>query len=112
MEFDGTPLNMTTMLVVALASVAVLMLIRKKYDSNMPLLFYAVAVVFTHNGSRSEPAFAVHGAGVCANSAIRVHEHGVCEGGGILRDVGDGADHLRVPVGSVRGRDAAILAAD
>jgi hypothetical protein len=53
MEFDGTPLNMTTILVVALACVAVFMLMRKKYDSNLPLLFYAVAVVFTHMTDRA-----------------------------------------------------------
>lgn len=36
------------MLVVALALVAITFLLRKKYDSNMPLLFYFVAMVFTN----------------------------------------------------------------
>ena len=45
---DGTPLNMTTLLVASLAIVAVFFLLRKKYDSNLPLLFYFVAVVFTN----------------------------------------------------------------
>jgi hypothetical protein len=48
MDFQGTPLNMTTLLVAALAIVAVFFLLRKKYDSNLPLLFYSVAVVFTN----------------------------------------------------------------
>lgn len=47
MIFDPTPTNMTEILVVALAIVAVIMLIRKQYDSNLPLLFYAAAVSFT-----------------------------------------------------------------
>ena len=48
MDFQGTPLNMTELLVAVLALVAVFMLFRKKYDSNLPLLFYFVAVVFTN----------------------------------------------------------------
>ncbi len=48
MDFQGTPLNMTTLLVVALAVVAVVFLLRKRYDSNLPLLFYSVAVVFSN----------------------------------------------------------------
>jgi len=48
MDFEGTPLNMTTLLVAALAIVAVFVLLRKRYDSNLPLLFYFVAVMFTN----------------------------------------------------------------
>jgi hypothetical protein len=44
MYFDTTPLNITTMLVVALAVVALVLLLRGRYDSNVPLLFYAVTV--------------------------------------------------------------------
>ena len=39
---------MTTLLVVALALVAIYFLMRKKYDSNMPLLFYSIALIFTN----------------------------------------------------------------
>lgn len=53
MYFDGTPLNMSTILVTALAIVAVLMLLRKKYDSNLPLMFYVVAVIFTQTTERT-----------------------------------------------------------
>ena len=49
---DGSPLNLTTLLVVAMAMVSVLFLFRKKYDSNLPLLFYFVAVVFTNMTDR------------------------------------------------------------
>lgn len=52
MDFQGTPLNMTTILVAALAIVAVVFLLRKRYDSNLPLLFYFVAVVFTNVSDR------------------------------------------------------------
>jgi hypothetical protein len=48
MEFDGTPLNLSTMLLVALAVVCVVVLLRKRYDSNLPLLFYFIAVLFTN----------------------------------------------------------------
>ncbi len=41
------------MLVVCLALVAIFFLIRKKYDSNLPLLFYSVALVFTNMSSMS-----------------------------------------------------------
>ncbi len=37
MDFQGTPLNMTTLLVVALAVVAIVFLLRKRYDSNLLL---------------------------------------------------------------------------
>src|SRR5579859_3993470 len=53
MEFDGTPLNMTTLLVIALAMTAVFALVRKKYDSNLPLFFYFVAVLFTNMTDRT-----------------------------------------------------------
>jgi hypothetical protein len=48
MAFDGNPLNLTTLLIVALAVLAVVVLLRKRYDSNLPLFFYFVAVVFTN----------------------------------------------------------------
>jgi hypothetical protein len=45
---DSTPMNVTEVLVAALAIVAVFFIIRKKYDSNIPLLFYFFAVLFTN----------------------------------------------------------------
>jgi len=48
MDFDSTPLNMTTLLVVSLALVSLFLIFRKRYDSNLPLLFYFVAVLFTN----------------------------------------------------------------
>lgn len=44
MYFDATPLNMSTLLVVALAVVTLVFLIKGRYDSNLPLLFYGVTV--------------------------------------------------------------------
>ncbi len=52
MDFDGTPMNMTTLLVAALAAVAVFMLLRKRYDSNLPLFFYFIAVLFSNMTDR------------------------------------------------------------
>ena len=48
MSFNATPTNMTELLVVSLAVGALIMLLKKRYDSNLPLLFYFLAVVFTN----------------------------------------------------------------
>jgi hypothetical protein len=53
MYFDATPLNMTTMLVVALAVVALIFLFKGRYDSNLPLLFYAATMALTSLTDRS-----------------------------------------------------------
>ncbi len=45
---QATPVNITTLLIVALALVSVVFLVRKRYDSNLPLFFYFVAVVFSN----------------------------------------------------------------
>jgi hypothetical protein len=45
---DSSPLNLTTILVAALALTAVFFLLRRKYDSNLPLFFYFVAVTFSN----------------------------------------------------------------
>jgi hypothetical protein len=50
--FNATPTNMTELLVISLAVVAVIMLARKRYDSNLPLLFYFMAVIFTNAADR------------------------------------------------------------
>ncbi len=53
MYFDATPLNLTTLLVVALAVIAVVYLSRGHYTSNLPLLFYAAALTLTAMTDRS-----------------------------------------------------------
>jgi len=53
MYFDATPLNMTTMLVVALAIVALIFLFKGRYDSNLPLLFYAATMLLTSTTDRT-----------------------------------------------------------
>jgi hypothetical protein len=40
--------NLTALLVVALAVLTIAFLLRKRYDSNLPLLFYFVAISFTN----------------------------------------------------------------
>lgn len=52
MDFQGNPMNFTTLLLVGLAVAAVFFVLRKRYDSNVPLLFYAVALVFTNTTDR------------------------------------------------------------
>jgi hypothetical protein len=52
MEFNPTSLNVTELLVVALAVVATLMVLRKRYSSNLPLLFYFALVMFTNMSDR------------------------------------------------------------
>ena len=47
MYFRATPTNMVAVLVAALAFVAIAKVMGKRYDSNIPLLFYIFAVPFT-----------------------------------------------------------------
>jgi hypothetical protein len=44
MYFDATPTNMTILLVVTLAIIAIILLIRGRYDSNLPLIYYTAAL--------------------------------------------------------------------
>jgi hypothetical protein len=52
-ELDANSENITALLVVALALIAMFLLIKKKYDSNLPLLFYFVALIFTNMSEKS-----------------------------------------------------------
>jgi hypothetical protein len=52
MEFQSTPGNMTALLVATLALICIYFMLRKKYDSNLPLIFYFVAVVFSNLSDR------------------------------------------------------------
>jgi len=60
MEFDGTPINMTEILVAAMAIAAVIPLMRRRYDSNLPLIFYFIAVVFTNLSDREVNPFLLY----------------------------------------------------
>jgi hypothetical protein len=52
-DFTATSTNITELLVVTLAVVSVVMLMRKRYDSNVPLLFYIVVIAFGSFTDRS-----------------------------------------------------------
>ena len=52
MYFNASPKNITELLVVSLAVVSIMMVMKKRYDSNIPLLFYSVAVMFTNSFDR------------------------------------------------------------
>ena len=52
MEFNPTSLNVTEVLVISLALAAAVLLMRKRYDSNLPLLFYFVLVMFNNMSDR------------------------------------------------------------
>ena len=52
MYFDPTPANVTAMLVVALALLTIIFLMQKRYDSNMPLLFYFISLCFQNFADR------------------------------------------------------------
>jgi len=52
MDFNASPTNITEILVVCLAVVSIVMLVKKRYESNVPLLFYSVAVMFTNGADR------------------------------------------------------------
>jgi hypothetical protein len=51
--FNPTSLNVTELLVVALAVVAAMSVMRKRYSSNLPLLFYFVLVMFGNMSDRA-----------------------------------------------------------
>jgi len=53
MDFQGTPLNMTTLLVCSIAVIALIFIWRKRYESNLPLMFYFVAVIFSNLSDRA-----------------------------------------------------------
>jgi hypothetical protein len=53
MDFQATPLNITTILVIALAVTALVYLFRGRYDSNLPLLFYSAVMLLTTFTDRS-----------------------------------------------------------
>jgi hypothetical protein len=53
MDFQATPLNITTILVIVLAVIALIYLFRGRYDSNLPLLFYSAALLLTTLTDRS-----------------------------------------------------------
>jgi len=53
MDFQATPLNITTLLVVALAVIALTYLFRGRHDSNVPLLFYSATMLLTTLTDRS-----------------------------------------------------------
>ena len=52
MYFNASATNITELLVVSLAVVSIIMLLKKRYDSNIPLLFYSLAVMFTNGVDR------------------------------------------------------------
>jgi hypothetical protein len=52
-ELDANSENISALLVAALAMVAIFVLMRKKYDSNLPLLFYLVALIFTNMSDKA-----------------------------------------------------------
>ena len=65
MWFNPTPTNMTALLVVALAIVSIFMVLRKRYDSNIPFLFYAAALFFAEMAERPiEPIILYGGFGM------------------------------------------------
>jgi hypothetical protein len=47
-DLNASSENITALLVAALAVLAMVFLIRQKYDSNLPLLFYFIALIFTN----------------------------------------------------------------
>ena len=61
MLFNPTPMNITAMLVISLAVISVLLLMRKRYDTNLPLFFYFCALVFTNFAERPVDPYIMYG---------------------------------------------------
>jgi hypothetical protein len=70
MNFDATPLNITTLLVSALAIAALSFLIKGRYDSNLPLLFYAATLLLTSTTDRSLNIYLLY-SGIAAALVLR-----------------------------------------
>jgi hypothetical protein len=60
-ELDPNSTQVTGTLVAALAVVAMVFLMRKRYDSNLPLLFYFVCIVFLNLSSMSVNSYLLVG---------------------------------------------------
>ena len=60
MDFQATPLNITTLLVITLAVVALVYLIRGRNDSNLPLLFYSAAILLTSLTDRTVNSYVLY----------------------------------------------------
>ena len=60
MEFNATSVNLTELLVACLAVVAAVLLLRKRYDSNLPLLFYGVVILFTNMSDRGPHPYLIY----------------------------------------------------
>ena len=52
--------NLTAVLVVALAILTIIFLLRKRYDSNLPLLFYFIAITFTTSFDRPVNPYVIY----------------------------------------------------
>lgn len=61
MYFNPTPANITALLVISLAAVGVFFLLRKRYDTNIPLIFYFFALVFTNLADRPVDPYIMYG---------------------------------------------------
>ena len=61
MEFNATSLNITELLVVALVVVAIILLMRQRYDSNVPLLSYVAVIGFTTLADRGINPYLLYG---------------------------------------------------
>jgi hypothetical protein len=60
MQFNATSLNVTEVLVIVLAVMAATMVLRKRYDSNLPLFFYFVLVVFNDMSDRGADPYILY----------------------------------------------------
>ncbi len=61
MAFRPTPINVTEVLVMAMALLAMISLMRKKYDSNLPLLFFGLALTFLSYADRMMDPYLFYG---------------------------------------------------
>jgi hypothetical protein len=70
MGFQPTPLNVTTLLIIALGVLAGYMLSKRNYASNVPLFFYLVVLGYNNYTDRSVNE-TVYGAGLILAMLLR-----------------------------------------
>ena len=67
---DASPLNVTTLLIVALGILAASFLVKKRLDSNLPLFFYLIVLGYATWSDRQVNVFAF-GAGLVLALVLR-----------------------------------------
>ena len=89
MYFNSSATNITELLVVCLAVVSIIMVLKQRYDSNIPLLFYSLAVMYTNGADRQvHPAILYGGLMFCLLLRFEFMGKKISKAGAFLANTG------------------------